>query len=450
MAGNKLGAGSSDLPSLSRKLICQISEQKGEPGWLTDFRLNALDLFETMPMPKFGPDLSCLDTNDINFYLKPVESQKKSWADVPEKIKKTFDAIGVPEAEKEFLAGVTAQYDSEAIYKNLREQWILKGVIFLDISQGLKENKEIFDKYFGSVVPINDNKFSALNSAVFSGGNLIIVPEGVQIDMPLQAYFRIDSSKFGQFERTLIIAQPGSYVHYIEGCSAPVYKSNSLHSAVVEVIAQKNSRIRYTTIQNWSENIYNLVTKRAVAKENAIVEWVDGNFGSKVTMKYPAIVLEGAGATGQIISVAVAKSGQVIDSGAKIIHKAANTSSSICSKSISKDGGVSSFRGLIDVKNRAKESRAKMHCDAIMLDNISQSNTYPRVLVGEPCSDVGHEASICRLDEKKLFYLISRGFSAQEARTMLVSGFIDIFTKELPMEYAVEINRLIKLDMGGQ
>lgn len=449
---------------LNKELVCQISEQKNEPGWLTDFRLKALDVFESLPMPQFGPNLSglfeskekklldsCDIFDDISFYLKPVDFQKKTWQEVPEKIRKTFDAIGVPEAEKEMLAGLGAQYDSEIIYKNLKEQWTKKGVIFLDISEGLAENKNIFDKYFAKIVPVADNKFAALNSAVFSGGSLIIVPEGVKIDMPIQAYFRIDASKFGQFERTLIVANPDSFVHYIEGCSAPVYKSNSLHCAVVELVAEKKSKIRYTTIQNWSENIYNLVTKRAVAFEDASVDWIDGNFGSKVTMKYPAIILEQKGARGQIVSIAVAKEGQEIDSGAKIVHRASaiGSNSSILSKSISKDGGISSFRGLVKIENGAKNSRAKMHCDGLMLDNISQSNAYPKIISGEKDCDVGHEASVSRLDSKKMFYLQSRGFSAQKSRSMIATGFIDVFVKELPMEYAVEINRLINLDFGG-
>ncbi|KKP28866.1 MAG: FeS assembly protein SufB [candidate division TM6 bacterium GW2011_GWF2_30_66] len=436
---------------ISKKLICQISEQKNEPGWLTDFRLNSLDIFESLPMPKFGPNLEDLDTNDICFYLKPTDTQKKTWQDVPEKIKRTFDVIGVPHAEKEFLAGVGAQYDSEIIYKSLREKWVDQGVVFLDISDGLKSHKEIFKKYFGSVVPANDNKFAALNSAVFSGGSLIIVPKGVHIDMPLQAYFRVDASKFGQFERTLIIAEQDSSLHYVEGCSAPVYKSNSLHCAVVEVVALENAKMRYTTIQNWSENIYNLVTKRAVAHKNATVEWVDGNFGSKVTMKYPSIILKESGAKAQIISIAVAKKDQVIDSGAKCIHLAENTSSSILSKSISKDGGVSSFRGLIKVEAGIKNIKSKMQCNAIILDNISRSDAYPKIIVKSKDNvDIGHEASVSKLDSQQLFYLMSRGFSEQKARSMIVNGFIDVFVKELPMEYAVEINRLINADMEGK
>ena len=434
---------------LNKKVVCDISEEKNEPGWMVDFRLSALSLFEKMPMPTWGPHLSQLNPDDIHFYVKPTKNIKNTWNDIPEKIKKTFDAIGVPQAEKKFLAGVGAQYESEMIYKNLREQWAKRGVIFIDTSEGLRQYPKLFKKYFSSVVPPDDNKFAALNSAVWSGGSFIVVPKGVHINMPLQAYFRIDSSKMGQFERTLIIAEPGSYLHYVEGCSAPVYKSNSLHSAVVEVIALSGAHIRYTTIQNWSENIYNLVTKRAMAYKNAMVEWVDGNFGSKITMKYPSIVLQESGAKGQVISIAVANKGQQIDSGAKVIHNAPRTSSTIVSKSVSKDGGVSSFRGAIKVAKDAHNVKASMSCDALMLDAFSISNTYPCVIVKGEDSQVEHEASVSKLDEDQLFYIMSRGFSEQKARAMIVNSFIDTFIKELPMEYAVEINRLIAADMEG-
>ena len=434
---------------LGKHVVRQISEQKNEPGWMTDIRLTSLELFERMPMPTWGPDLSSLDPNDIHFYVKPTEKMQNSWDDIPEKIKRTFEAIGVPQAEKKFLAGVGAQYESEMIYKNLRERWANEGVVFVDTSEGLRQYPDLFKKYFGSVVRPDDNKFSALNTAVWSGGSFIIIPKGVHVDMPLQAYFRIDSSKMGQFERTLIIAQPGSSVHYVEGCSAPVYKSNSLHSAVVEVIALQGAHIRYTTIQNWSENIYNLVTKRAVAHKDATVEWVDGNFGSNVTMKYPSIVLKEPGAKGQVISIAVANKGQHIDSGAKVIHLAPHTNSSIVSKSVSKDGGISSFRGLIKVSEGVQNVKAYMSCDALLLDDNSRSDTYPTVIVKEKDVNVGHEASVSKLDDEKLFYLMSRGFSLQKARSMIVNGFIDAFVKELPMEYAIEINRLIAADMEG-
>jgi len=452
--GNKISCPFEDYifkskKGLGKQIVCQISEQKNEPGWMTDFRLKSLGMFSNMPMPTWGPDLSLLDPDDIHFYVKPTEKMQSSWDDIPEKIKRTFEAIGVPQAEKKFLAGVGAQYESEMIYKNLRERWANEGVVFIDTSEGLKNYPELFKQYFGSVVRPDDNKFAALNSAVWSGGSFIIVPKGVHIDMPLQAYFRIDSSKIGQFERTLIIAEPGSYLHYVEGCSAPVYKSNSLHSAVVEVIALQGSKIRYTTIQNWSENIYNLVTKRAVACKNATVEWVDGNFGSKVTMKYPSIILKESGAKGQVISIAVANKGQHIDSGAKIIHLAPDTCSSIVSKSVSKDGGISSFRGLVKVAQDANNVKANMSCDALLLDDISRSDTYPTVVVKEKDVDVGHEASVSKLDDEKLFYIMSRGFSQEKARAMIVNGFIDAFVKELPMEYAVEINRLIAADMEG-
>ena len=434
---------------LSKKLVCEISEKKNEPGWMTDFRLKSLEIFEKLPMPSWGPDLSNLDPNDICFYLKPTEKVQESWDDVPEKIKKTFEVIGVPQAEYQYLAGVGAQYESEMIYKNLRKKWAQEGVIFVDTSEGVQKYPEIFKKYFSSVVPANDNKFAALNSAVWSGGSFILVPKGVHIDMPLQAYFRIDSSKMGQFERTLIIAEPGSSLHYVEGCSAPVYKANSLHSAVVEVVALEGAHMRYTTIQNWSENIYNLVTKRAVAHKDAKVEWIDGNFGSKVTMKYPTIVLKETGAKGQVISIAIANKDQVIDSGAKVIHQAPGTTSSILSKSISKDGGRSGFRGLISVGEGAKGVVAHMTCDALLLDDVSRSDTYPKVIVKEKEVSVGHEASVSNIDQEKLFYLMSRGFSKEKARSMIVNGFIDAFVKELPMEYAIEINRLITADMEG-
>jgi len=434
---------------LSKKLICEISEKKNEPGWMTDFRLKSLEIFQELPMPKWVPDLSELDPNDICFYLKPTEKVQHLWEDVPEKIKKTFDAIGVPQAEHQYLAGVGAQYESEMIYKSLKEKWAHEGVIFVDTSEGLKEYPKIFKKYFASVVPPDDNKFAALNSAVWSGGSFIIVPKGVHIDMPLQAYFRIDSSKMGQFERTLIIAEEGSSLHYVEGCSAPVYKANSMHSAVVEVVVLSGAHMRYTTIQNWSENIYNLVTKRAVVYKDAKVEWIDGNFGSKVTMKYPTIVLKESGAKGQIISIAVANKGQVMDSGGKVIHEAPDTTSSIISKSVSKDGGRSSFRGLIGVVKGAKGACANMQCDALLLDDISRADAYPKIIIKEKEVHVGHEASVSNIDEEKLFYLMSRGFSQEKAQSMIVNGFIDAFVKELPMEYAIEINRLIAADMEG-
>ncbi len=434
---------------LNREIVIEISKQKNEPAWMLEFRLKALEVFENKPMPIWGADLSELNTEDIHFYVKPLQEIQRSWADVPEKIKDTFDKLGIPQAERKFLAGVGAQFDSEVIYKNLKQKWKDLGVIFLDTGTALREHSEIFRKYFGTIVPPNDNKFAALNSAVWSGGSFVYVPKNVQIDMPLQAYFRINSSSMGQFERTLIIAEEGSFVHYVEGCSAPVYKNSSLHSAVVEIIAHENARVRYTTIQNWSENVYNLVTKRAIANENSTVEWVDGNFGSKITMKYPSIILKGTGSKGQIISLAVAKKGQHQDAGGKVIHLATNTTSNIISKSISKDGGRSSYRGLLKVVKGARHSKSKVQCDALILDKTSRSDTYPTVDVSEPEVDIGHEASVSKISQDQLFYLMSRGFTQAQANAMIVNGFIDCFVKELPMEYAVEINRLINMEMEG-
>lgn len=434
---------------LNRKIVTQISEQKNEPGWMTDFRLKALEQFEAMPMPKWGADLSHLDPQDIFFYIKPLEKQSATWQDVPLDIKTTFEKLGIPQAEQKFLAGVGAQYESEVIYKSLRKRWADKGVIFLDTSEGLRQFPELFKKYFSSVIPVNDNKFAALNSAVWSGGSFVYVPDGVHIDMPIQAYFRINADSMGQFERTLIIADPGSFVHYVEGCSAPVYRSNSLHSAVVELVALKNSHIRYTTIQNWSQNVYNLVTKRAIAYENSKVEWVDGNFGSKVTMKYPCIILKEKGAQGQIISIAVAGKGQHQDAGGKVIHLAPHTTSNIVSKSISKGGGRSSYRGLLKVIKGAYGSKSLVKCDALLLDDASRSDTYPTVDVKEERVSVGHEASVSKMSDEQLFYLMSRGLNDSQARALIINGFIDAFVKELPMEYAVEINRLIAHEMEG-
>lgn len=434
---------------LNREIVIQISEQKNEPGWMTDFRLNALEIFERKPMPLWGADLTALDPEDIFYYVKPVEQQQSSWDQVPNEIKETFQALGIPQAEQKFLAGVGAQYESEVIYKNLQKKWQEKGVLFLDTGTALRDHAELFRNYFATVIPSHDNKFAALNSAVWSGGSFVYVPQGVRIEMPLQAYFRINSAQMGQFERTLIIAEPGSYVHYVEGCSAPLYRKNSLHSAVVELIALPGSHIRYTTIQNWSNNVYNLVTKRAVAFEKSIVEWIDGNFGSKVTMKYPCIILKGKQSKGQVISIAVAGKEQHQDAGAKIIHLASHTSSNIISKSICKDGGRASYRGLLKVVSGAKHVKAKIQCDALLLDADSRTDTYPTIDIKEKLVDVGHEASISRLSDEQLFYLQSRGLTEQQARAMMINGFIDVFVKELPMEYAVEINRLIAHEMEG-
>jgi Fe-S cluster assembly protein SufB len=434
---------------LNRKIVTQISEQKNEPGWMTDFRLRALEIFERLPMPAWGADLSDLDPYDIFYYVKPLDHAKTTWDEVPGEIKNTFERLGIPQAEQQFLAGVGAQYDSEIIYKSLRKTWAEKGVIFLDTSVALDEYPQLFKTYFATIVPAHDNKFAALNSAVWSGGSFVYIPQGVEVAMPLQAYFRINSASMGQFERTLIITEPGSFVHYVEGCSAPLYRKNSLHSAVVELVALERSRIRYTTIQNWSSNVYNLVTKRAVAYKNATVEWVDGNFGSKVTMKYPAIILKEPGAHGQVISVAVAHKGQHQDTGAKIIHLAPHTTSNVVAKSISKGGGRSSYRGLLKVVKGAVKARSQVQCEALLLDAHSRSDTYPTVDVREEQVDIGHEASVSKVSEEQLFYLCSRGLDEAKARALIVNGFIDAFVKELPMEYAVEINRLIALEMEG-
>lgn len=434
---------------LNAAIVTAIAQEKNEPGWMIDFRLSALQIFEEKPMPTWGPDLSGLDLNDIRYYLKPIEQQQQSWDEVPTNIKDTFVALGIPQAEQKYLAGVGAQYESEVVYKSLRASWAKKGVIFADMSSALRDYPELFKRYFATVVPAADNKFAALNAAVWSGGSFVYVPKGIQMDMPLQAYFRINEPRMGQFERTLIIAEPESFVHYVEGCSAPVYRRHSLHSAVVELIALERSRIRYTTIQNWSHNVYNLVTKRAIAKRNACVEWIDGNFGSGVTMKYPAIILQQEGARGQVISIAVAGKGQQLDAGAKIIHAAPRTSSHIISKSLSKEGGCATYRGLLKIIKGATRSRAKVQCEALMLDEYARSDTYPTIDVQEPTACVEHEASVTKLNEDQLFYLKARGLADGPARALLVNGFIDAFVQELPMEYAVEINRLIAHEMEG-
>lgn len=434
---------------LNRQRVIEISEQKKEPGWMTDFRLKSLEIFEKKPMPSWGPDLSALDMDDLYYYLKSTDQKKSSWSDVPENIKNTFERLGVPYAERELLAGVGAQFESELVYKNLKEQWAGQGIIFSDISEALITHEALIKKYFATIVPPHDNKFAALNAAVWSGGSFVYIPDGVHVELPLQAYFRMNESRMGQFERTLIIAQPGSFIHYVEGCSAPVYRSNSLHSAVVEIMVHADAHVRYTTIQNWSKNVYNLVTKRAVALRNAKMEWVDGNFGSKITMKYPSIILKEPGAQGEIISIAVAGNGQIHDAGGKIIHCAERTTSTILSKSISKDGGRSSYRGLLKVINGAARSKSTMCCDALLLDKHSRSDTYPTVDIQEHHASVGHEASVSRLNDEQLFYLMSRGLSEQKARALIVNGFIDSFVQLLPMEYAVEINRLIDMHMEG-
>ncbi|MBU0528025.1 Fe-S cluster assembly protein SufB [Candidatus Micrarchaeota archaeon] len=434
---------------LDENIVRTISEIKNEPEWMLNYRLEALNMFQKAPMQSWGADLSELNFDNIHYYASPTENKTGDWEKVPEEIKKTFDRIGVPEAERKFLGGATAQYDSEVVYHNLKKEWEEQGVVFTDMDSGLVEHPEIVKEYFGTIVPSSDNKFAALNSAVWSGGSFVYVPKGVDVKIPLQAYFRINTQDVGQFERTLIIAEEGASVHYIEGCSAPIYSSGSLHSAVVEVIAKKKSYIRYTTIQNWSNNVYNLVTKRAVANEKARIEWVDGNIGSKVTMKYPCIVLKGEGAKGEVLSVAYAGTGQEQDTGAKMIHLAPNTTSKITSKSISQGGGRSSYRGLVKIIEGAKHCKAFVQCDAFILDENSRSDTYPKIEIDENTATIGHEAKVGKIGTEKLYYLMSRGISEKEALAMIVLGFVESFTKELPMEYAVELNRLIEMQLEG-
>jgi Fe-S cluster assembly protein SufB len=434
---------------LNEGIVEEISAIKGEPDWMRKFRLKALKHFQGRPMPWWGADLSDIDFDNIFYYIRPLEKQAKSWEELPEEMRATWDKLGIPEAEKKFLGGVTSQYESEVVYHKVKEELENQGVIFLDMDSGLREHEDLVREYFGTIIPPNDNKFAALNSAVWSGGSFIYVPPGVHVEIPLQAYFRINAQNMGQFERTLIIADEGSYVHYVEGCSAPVYTSDSLHSAVVELIAKPGARLRYTTIQNWSTNVYNLVTKRAAAHENAIVEWIDGNIGSKVTMKYPSIYLLGEGARGEVLSVAFAGEGQHLDAGGKAIHVAPHTSSVINSKSVSKGGGRTAYRGLIRVEPEAHHSKSMVRCDALILDEESRSDTYPYVEVEEETAELGHEASVSRVGEDQLFYLMSRGLTEAEATAMVVNGFIEPITRELPMEYAVELNRLIELQMEG-
>lgn len=434
---------------LTPEIVKEISRMKNEPQWMLDFRLKSLELFYKMPMPMWGGDLSELDFDDIIYYVKPSEKTSRTWEEVPEEIKNTFDKLGIPEAEQKYLAGVSAQYESEVVYHNMQEDLEKLGVIFTDTDTALKEHEELFKKYWATVIPPTDNKFAALNSAVWSGGSFIYVPKGVKCETPLQAYFRINSENMGQFERTLIIADEDSFVHYVEGCTAPIYTTNSLHSAVVEIIVKKNARCRYTTIQNWAPNVYNLVTKRAVAEEGANMEWVDGNIGSKLTMKYPAVVMKGRGAKGSVLSIAIAGKGQHQDSGAKMLHLAPDCTSSIVSKSISKDGGKVTYRGLCHFGRRSQGSKANIECDTLIMDNQSTSDTIPYNEVLNDDITLQHEATVSKVSEDQLFYLMSRGISEQEATEMIVMGFIEPFTKELPMEYAVEMNRLIKFEMEG-
>ena len=443
-------AGASAKRGLSEEVVRNISALKNESEWMLNFRLKALSLFDKKPMPHWGSDLSEIDFDNIKYFVRSTEKQAATWDELPEDIKNTYDRLGIPEAEKQRLvAGVAAQYESEVVYHQIREDLEQQGVLFLDTDTALREHPEIFEEYFGTVIPPGDNKFAALNSAVWSGGSFVYVPPGVHVEIPLQAYFRINTENMGQFERTLIIADEGSYIHYVEGCTAPIYKSDSLHSAVVEIIVKKNARVRYTTIQNWSNNVYNLVTKRAVAHEGATMEWVDGNIGSKVTMKYPAIFMVGEHARGETLSIAFAGEGQHQDAGAKMVHAAANTSSSIVSKSVARGGGRTSYRGLVQVLEGAKNSKSNVLCDALLVDQISRSDTYPYVDVREDDVHMGHEATVSRVSEDQLFYLMSRGMEETEAMAMIVRGFVEPIARELPMEYALELNRLIELQMEG-
>jgi len=434
---------------LTKDTVREISQLKEEPEWMLNFRLRAYDVFMKKPMPQWGGDLNKIDFQNIYYYAKASDKTEKSWDDVPENVKNTFDKLGIPEAEKKFLAGVGAQYESEVVYHNLRDDLAKQGVLFLDTDTALKEHPEIFKKYFGKIIPPEDNKFSALNSAVWSGGSFIYIPPGVKVDMPLQAYFRINAENIGQFERTLIIADEGSEVHYIEGCTAPVYSSESLHSAVVELIAHKDAKLRYTTIQNWSNDVYNLVTKRAYAYEGATVEWIDGNIGSKLTMKYPGIYLMGRKAYGETLSIAFAGKNQHQDTGAKMVHLAPDTTSKITSKSVSRANGRSTYRGLLRVRKGATNVKSTVRCDALLLDDTSKTDTYPYMEINQEDATVTHEATVGKIGDEQIFYLMSRGFSEEEALSLIVNGFMEPFTKELPMEYAVELNRLIKLEMDN-
>jgi Fe-S cluster assembly protein SufB len=434
---------------LSREIVESISEYKNEPQWMRDFRLKALEHFYARPTPNWGGNLGQIDFDDIHYFVRASEKNSRDWSEVPEDIKNTFDRLGIPEAERKFLSGVGAQYESEVVYHQVNEKLEAQGVIFTDMDTALREHEDLVREYWATIIPANDNKLAALNSAVWSGGSFVYVPAGVKVEMPLQAYFRINTENMGQFERTLIICEEGADVHYIEGCTAPVYSSDSLHSAVVEICAKPSSRVRYTTVQNWSQNVFNLVTKRAVAHEKATMEWVDCNLGSKLTMKYPSIYLLGPEAHGEILSIAFAGDGQHQDAGGKIIHAAPRTSSSIFSKSISKDGGRATYRGLLEIADGATESRSKVVCDALLLDEDSRSDTYPTIRIDENDADVGHEATVSKIGDEQLFYLQSRGLDEEEASKMIVNGFIEPVTKELPMEYAVELNRLIELQMEG-
>ena len=442
--------GSNSKRGLSKEIVAEISNLKNEPKWMLDLRLKSLSLFEKKPMPNWGANLSGIDFNNIKYYVKSTEKQAKTWEELPVEIKNTYDKLGIPQAERNRLvAGVAAQYESEVVYHSIREDLEKQGVIFLDTDTALKEHEEIFKKYYGSVIPIGDNKFASLNSATWSGGSFIYVPKGVHVYIPLQAYFRINTENMGQFERTLIIADENSYVHYVEGCTAPIYSTDSLHSAVVEIIVKENARVRYTTIQNWSNNVYNLVTKRATCAKGATMEWIDGNIGSKVTMKYPAVFLMGTNSKGETLSIAFAGEGQHQDAGAKMVHMAPNTSSTIISKSIARNGGRTSYRGLVKVDEGAYKSKSTVKCDALLIDTISRSDTYPYVDIREDDVSMGHEATVSKISDDQLFYLMSRGLSEDEAMAMIVRGFIEPVSKNLPMEYAIELNRLIEIQMEG-
>jgi Fe-S cluster assembly protein SufB len=434
---------------LDREVVEQISAMKKEPEWMLEFRLKALDHFNQRPMPTWGGDLTNLDLDEIYFYAKPAEEEGKSWDDVPDTIKETFDRLGIPEAEQKFLSGVGAQYESEMVYHNIKEHLANQGVIFISIENGLREYPDIFREYFSKVIPIEDNKFAALNSAVWSGGSFVYVPPGVRVDLPMQAYFRINTAELGQFERTLIVIDEGAQAHYVEGCTAPIYSTDSFHSGVIEIVVKEGGRMRYTTIQNWSNNMYNLVTQRAMVHKNATMEWVDANLGSKLTMKYPSCYLLGENAHGEILSMAFAGTGQHQDTGGKVIHFAPNTSSKITSKSISKGKGRASYRGLLKVHKNASNAKSNVVCDALLLDHESRSDTYPYIEIDEDDVTIGHEASVSKVGEEQLFYLMSRGLTEEQATSMVVSGFIEPLVKELPMEYAVEMNRLIQLQMEG-
>lgn len=434
---------------LDRGVVEDMSIRKNDPVWMREFRLKALEQFFRKPLPAWGGNLKTINFNDIYYYINPTDKIASRWEDLPVEIRDTYDRIGIPEAEKKFLSGVSAQYESEVVYKSIHETLRKKGVIFLDMDSGLREHPDIVKQYFGTVIPSGDNKFAALNSSVWSGGSFVYVPKGVRVDLPLQAYFRINAANMGQFERTLIIAEEGSFVHYVEGCTAPMYTTDSLHSAVVEIIVKKGARVRYTTIQNWSNNVYNLVTKRARVEEEGVMEWVDGNIGSRLSMKYPSIYLVGRKARGEVLSIAYAGAGQHQDVGAKVIHAAPETTSQIISKSISRAGGRTSYRGLVQVYPGAAKSKSKVVCDALLLDEASRSDTYPTMKIDEQDVTIEHEATVSKIGDEQLFYLLSRGIGKAQAESMIVNGFIEPIVKELPLEYAVELNRLIQLQMEG-